>query len=183
MQEHGRQEEERERAGDLDDVVDPVVARRAQPADEELHEEDAEDVEDLHRGVVGPPRHDEDAERRRRGGRGRRSSSTSPSRAGTASGRPSSRRRRRRAARGSRPSRPTRCRRSSGGASAALLSIRWPIPRITSPGLQARLLGRAAGDEVAHEDPADRVRVGHDAVVGLRQEHVDDRQDARGAPP
>ena len=48
--------------GDLHDVVDPVVAGRAQPADEELHEEDAQDVEDLDRGVVGAPRHDEDAE-------------------------------------------------------------------------------------------------------------------------
>ena len=53
------------------------------------------------------------------------------------------------------------------------------MPRITSPGPEARLLGRAAGDEVADEDAAHRVRVGHDAVVGLRQEHVHDRQERR----
>ena len=62
MEEDRRQEEERERAGHLHDVVDPVVARRAQPADEEEHEEDAQDVEDLHGRVVRAPRDDEGPE-------------------------------------------------------------------------------------------------------------------------
>ena len=62
MEKDRAEQEEGEGAGHLDEVVDPVVARRPEPADEEEHEEDAEEEEDLRRGVPRAPGIDEEAE-------------------------------------------------------------------------------------------------------------------------
>src|SRR5207237_1757574 len=54
MEEHGRQEKERDGPGVLHEDVDPPVGGGPQPADEEEQKENAEQEEDARRPIVGP---------------------------------------------------------------------------------------------------------------------------------
>src|SRR5205823_3882888 len=63
VEERGGEQEERDRAGVLDEQVDPPIGRRTKAADEKEQEENADDEKDPDRLVFGAFPEDEEADR------------------------------------------------------------------------------------------------------------------------